>query len=144
MLSLFIVALLSATLLPGGSEAWLATLWCQGESAIMLWIVATTGNSLGSLVNVALGRFAREWVGRRWFPASERGLQRAERWYMRGGEATLLLAWVPILGDPLTVMAGIVRLPWWRATAWILLSKGGRYAVLLWAAERWLRPLCTG
>lgn len=142
MLTLFIVALLSATLLPGGSEAWLATLWCQAEPAMLLWVVATVGNSLGSLINVALGRFARAWVGSRWFPVSESGLQRAERWYLRGGEATLLLAWVPILGDPLTVMAGIVRLPWWRTTIWILLSKGGRYAVLLWAAEDWLRPFC--
>jgi len=143
MLSLFVVALVSATVLPGGSEAWFATLWCRGEAPLALWSSATAGNVLGSLINVALGRYARGFQHRRWFPVSPKGLARAEHWYRRGGEATLLLAWVPVIGDPLTVLAGIARLPWWRVTAWILISKGGRYAALLWLAERYLAPLCS-
>ena len=137
MLSLFVMAFASATLLPGGSELWLAGLWCRGEAPLALWLVATLGNTLGSLVNVALGRYATQYVDRRWFPASRAGLSRAQRWYRKGGEASLLLAWLPVVGDPLTVLAGIARLPWWRATLWIVVSKGGRYAVLLWFAERY-------
>ncbi len=103
MFSLFWVALASATLLPGGSEVWLARLWCVGEPALVLWVVATAGNTLGSLINVALGRYARQFQHRRWFPASPQGLARAERWYHRFGEASLLLSWLPVIGDPLTV-----------------------------------------
>jgi len=142
VLSLFVVALVSATLLPGGSEVWLARLWCQGEPAAVLWAVATAGNTLGSLVNVALGRYARHFQGRRWFPASREGLARAEQWYRRFGEWSLLAAWAPVVGDPLTVLAGVLRLPWWRALLLIAVAKGARYAVVLYLAQRWLAPLC--
>lgn len=142
MLSLFLVALASATLLPGGSEVWLARQWCAGEPAWALWLVATAGNSLGSLINVALGRYARHFQQRRWFPASPAGLARAEAWYRRGGAWSLLLAWAPVVGDALTVMAGVLHLAWWRAALLIVVAKGARYALLLWLAQAWLLPLC--
>ncbi len=142
MLSLFAVALVSATLLPGGSEVWLARLWCLGEPALMLWAVATAGNTLGSLINVWMGRYARRFQDRRWFPASPAGLARAERWYLRFGEWSLLASWAPVVGDPLTVLAGIFRLPWWRAILLITLAKATRYAVVLILAQQWLAPLC--
>ena len=142
MFSLFWVALASATLLPGGSEVWLARLWCVGEPALALWAVATVGNTLGSLINVALGRYARQFQHRRWFPASPEGLARAERWYHRFGEASLLLSWLPVIGDPLTVLAGVMRLAWWRAMLWIVLAKGARYALLITMAQQWVAPYC--
>ncbi|BCB71868.1 MAG: YqaA family protein [Pseudomonadota bacterium] len=142
MFSLFWVALASATLLPGGSEVWLARLWCVGEPALVLWVVATAGNTLGSLINVALGRYARQFQHRRWFPASPEGLARAERWYHRFGEASLLLSWLPVIGDPLTVLAGVMRLAWWRALLWIVLAKGARYGLLIALAHQWLAPYC--
>ena len=142
MFSLFWVALASATLLPGGSEVWLARLWCVGEPALGLWVVATAGNTLGSLINVALGRYARQFQHRRWFPASPEGLARAERWYHRFGEASLLLSWLPVIGDPLTVLAGVMRLAWWRALLWIVLAKGARYGLLIALAHQWLAPYC--
>lgn len=142
MFSLFGVAFVSATLLPGGSEIWLARLWCVGEPALVLWMVATTGNTFGSMVNVAMGRYARQFQSRRWFPASSEGLARAEHWYHRFGEVSLLLSWAPIVGDPLTVLAGIFKLPWWRALLWIVVAKGGRYALVLVLAQQWLEPLC--
>lgn len=142
MFSLFWVALASATLLPGGSEVWLARLWCLGEPALGLWLVATVGNTLGSMINVAMGRYARQFQDRRWFPASPQGLARAERWYHRFGEFSLLLSWLPIIGDPLTVLAGVMRLAWWRALLWIVLAKGARYALLIVMAQQWLAPYC--
>ncbi|MGM0694416.1 MAG: YqaA family protein [Pseudomonadota bacterium] len=142
MLTLFLVALASATLLPGGSEVWLARLWCNGEPVMLLWAVASAGNTLGSLVNVALGRYARHFQDRRWFPVSRQGLERAERWYLRFGEWSLLASWAPVVGDPLTVLAGVLRLPWWRAILLITLAKMARYALVLWLAEAWLVPLC--
>lgn len=143
MLSLFLVALASATLLPGGSEIWLARLWCLGEPAVLLWVVATAGNTLGSLINVVMGRYARQFQDRRWFPASPKSMARAERWYHRFGEASLLISWAPIIGDPLTVLAGVFRLPWWRTVLWIGVAKGARYGLVLALAQQWLAPLCS-
>ncbi|MDN2656259.1 DedA family protein [Cobetia sp. 14N.309.X.WAT.E.A4] len=143
MLSLGLIALASATLLPGGSEAALAGLWCEGVAPWALWLVATLGNTLGSLINVALGRGARRLRTRRWFPVSRRALARGTLWYRRIGAWSLLLSWAPVIGDPLTVLAGVFRLPWWKSVLLILVAKGGRYALLLVIADHWLTPWCT-
>lgn len=103
MLSLFPIVLASATLLPGGSEAWLAHLWCEGGALWALWLTAIAGDSLGSLINVALGRYARRSQQACWFPASPRALARAEAGYRRFGEWSLLLCWAPLIGDALAV-----------------------------------------
>ncbi|AOM03276.1 YqaA family protein [Cobetia marina] len=143
MLSLGLIALASATLLPGGSEAALAGLWCEGIAPWALWLAATLGNTLGSLINVALGRGARRLRTRRWFPVSRRALARGTLWYRRIGAWSLLLSWAPVIGDPLTVLAGVFRLPWWKSVLLILVAKGGRYALLLVIADHWLTPWCT-
>nr|WP_176493866.1 YqaA family protein [Cobetia sp. 5-25-4-2] len=143
MLSLGLIALASATLLPGGSEAALAGLWCEGVAPWALWLAATLGNTLGSLINVALGRGARRLRTRRWFPVSRRALARSTLWYRRIGAWSLLLSWAPVIGDPLTVLAGVFRLPWWKSVLLILVAKGGRYALLLVIADHWLTPWCT-
>nr|WP_176503579.1 YqaA family protein [Cobetia sp. 5-11-6-3] len=143
MLSLGLIALASATLLPGGSEAALAGLWCEGVAPWALWLAATLGNTLGSLINVALGRGARHLRTRRWFPVSRRALARGTLWYRRIGAWSLLLSWAPVIGDPLTVLAGVFRLPWWKSVLLILVAKGGRYALLLVIADHWLTPWCT-
>lgn len=143
LLSLGLIALASATLLPGGSEAALAGLWCEGVAPWALWLAATLGNTLGSLINVALGRGARRLRTRRWFPVSRRALARGTLWYRRIGAWSLLLSWAPVIGDPLTVLAGVFRLPWWKSVLLILVAKGGRYALLLVIAVHWLTPWCT-
>ena len=130
---LFLSAFLSATLLPGGSEVLLALLVREGEiPAPALWAVATAGNVLGSLVTFAMGRLLARRVGRRLLddPRHARALARLRRW----GVAALLLAWVPVVGDPLCLAAGWARisLPW--SALYIALGKASRYAVLLWIA----------
>src|SRR5687767_932745 len=110
---LFASAFLSATLLPGSSEAALLALLALGKSDWLLLVaVATAGNVLGSMVNWALGRFLVHFRDRRWFPIDPQSYARAEGWYNRFGVWSLLLAWVPIIGDPLTVVAGMLRVDW--------------------------------
>lgn len=128
---LFLSAFGAATLLPLQSEALLAGLLAYGEQpAWALIAVATAGNVLGSAVNWMLGRYIECWRGKRWFPVSNEQLQRAERAYHRYGRWSLLLSWVPILGDPLTVVAGILREPLWSFLAIVLVAKLGRYLVI--------------
>jgi membrane protein YqaA with SNARE-associated domain len=128
---LFGSALLAATLLPLQSEALLAALVAAGaQPAWALVAVASLGNVLGSLVNWLLGRQVERLRDRRWFPASASALDRAARWYARWGRWSLLLSWAPIVGDPITLVAGALREPLWSFLALVALAKAGRYAVL--------------
>lgn len=128
---LFLSALVAATVLPMQSEAVLVGLLLAGQQpAWLLLLVATAGNVLGSVVNWWLGRGIECFRERRWFPASPEALDRAAGWYRRHGRWSLLLSWVPIIGDPLTVIAGVLREPLPSFLLLVTLAKGGRYLLL--------------
>lgn len=128
---LFLAALGAATLLPLQSEAVLVGLLLSGSYPVWaLLVVATLGNVLGALVNWWLGRSLVRWRHRAWFPVKAQRLAQAERFYRRGGHWSLLLSWAPIIGDPLTLIAGLLREPLWRFLCLVTLAKGGRYLML--------------
>lgn len=132
----FFAAFLAATILPFSSEAVLAAFYAAGSGdPTLLWAVASAGNILGAMVNWGLGRYLLHWQGRRWFPFSRDHLKRAEGWFSRYGVWSLLLAWVPLIGDPLTFAAGIFRVNLWLFLILVTIGKAGRYAVVLWAAD---------
>ncbi|WP_407293830.1 YqaA family protein [Stutzerimonas zhaodongensis] len=136
---LFSAAFAAATLLPAQSEAVLVGLLLHGaQPAAALLLVATLGNVLGSLVNWLLGRSVERLRHKRWFPVSDRQLERAQRRYHRYGRWTLLLSWVPIIGDPITVIAGTLREPLWSFLLLVTLAKGGRYLLLAAITLGWL------
>lgn len=128
---LFLTAFGAATLLPLQSEAVLVGLLALGEQAPWALVaVATVGNVLGSAVNWLLGRSIERWRDRPWFPVSPVRLREAQQAYQRYGRWSLLLSWAPIIGDPLTVIAGVMREPLGRFLAVVLVAKLGRYLVL--------------
>jgi membrane protein YqaA with SNARE-associated domain len=129
--ALFASAFLSATLLPGSSEAALIALLAAGTGdPATLIAVATIGNVLGSVVNWLIGRFFAHFRDRRWFPVGNRSYDRAVEWYGRYGIWSLLFAWLPVVGDPLTLVAGALR----TDIRWFLLlvsiGKGARYLLI--------------
>lgn len=136
---LFLAALVAATILPAQSEAVLAGLIIAGAQPVWALIaVASAGNILGSLANWALGRGIERFRHKKWFPASERNLEKARAFYVRWGYWSLLLSWAPIIGDPLTVIAGVMREPLWRFLLLVSLAKIGRYLVLAALVMRWI------
>jgi membrane protein YqaA with SNARE-associated domain len=129
---LFLSALVAATVLPAQSEAVLAALVLANEQLIWaLVLVASVGNVLGSVVNWLLGRGLVTFRDKSWFPASPAALARAEGHYRRHGRWSLLLSWVPIIGDPITVVAGVLRESIWVFLALVTVAKVGRYVVLV-------------
>lgn len=137
---LFLTALVAATLFPMGSEAVLVGLLVQGQHSVAgLLIVATVGNVTGSVINWVLGRFARRFQNRRWFPAAPDQMARAEGWYLRYGKFSLLLSWVPVIGDPITVVAGAMRTPLLSFVILVTCAKAARYAVLAWVTLVWVQ-----
>lgn len=125
---LFAAAFLSATIFPFQSEALLfGMLVAEHYPWWALIAVASLGNVLGSIVNWFLGRFFAHFEGRRWFPVNRTQMKKAEDWYRRYGRWTLLLSWTPIIGDPLTVVAGVLREPLRMFIPLVVLAKTGRY-----------------
>jgi membrane protein YqaA with SNARE-associated domain len=128
---LFAVAFLAATVLPAQSEILLAGMvLTEHYPAWALVAVASLGNVLGSVVNWVLGRFIARFEGRRWFPVSREQVVKAEGWYHRWGKWSLLLSWAPFIGDPLTVVAGVLREPLPVFVALVTLAKVGRYVAV--------------
>lgn len=131
LLSLFLVALGAATILPMQSEAVLVGLLLSGKFPVWVLVaVASAGNILGAVVNWVLGRGIERFRDRRWFPVSGAGLDRASGWYHRYGRWSLLLSWMPFFGDALTVVAGLLREPLVTFLPLVAIGKIGRYVVL--------------
>ncbi|MFC1457060.1 YqaA family protein [Microvirga arabica] len=137
-LGLFAVSFLAATVLPAQSEIVLAGMvLSERYQHWLLILVASTGNILGSLVNWLVGRFIAHFEGRRWFPVKREQLAKAEGWYHRYGKWSLLLSWVPVIGDPLTVVAGVLREPLPMFLLLVTIAKVGRYIAVLMLASGW-------
>ena len=138
-LGLFMASFLAATLVPAQSEAVLFGLLMTGSYPVwLLLLVASTGNVLGSCVNWLLGMGLSRFEGRRWFPVKRESLNKAEAWYRRYGRWSLLLSWVPIIGDPLTVVAGALREPFPAFLVLVSIAKVGRYLAVLGFHHSWL------
>ncbi len=137
--SLFLSAFLAATVLPLSSEAVLAAL--VSSDGLILWLLvalASIGNTLGACVNWILGRYCLHWQDRKWFPISPPALERASRWFSRHGQYSLLFAWIPVIGDPLTVTAGLLKLRFSRFLLLVAVGKILRYVVVALAAREFL------
>ncbi|MDQ7017090.1 MAG: YqaA family protein [Gammaproteobacteria bacterium] len=126
---LFGSAFISSTLFPGGSEALLLLLLSNGYSASSLLLVATLGNTLGGVSSWLLGHWISRGYGTRQLSDSQ---QRACQRLQKHGAPLLLLSWLPLVGDPLCLAAGWLRIPFFSSLLAILLGKAARYAVLLW------------
>lgn len=137
LLGLFFSAFGAATLLPLQSEAVLVTALSLGQhSAVLLIAVASVGNILGSCVNWWLGLHIQRYQDRTWFPVSAHQLQRAQQFYQKYGQYSLLLSWLPVIGDPLTLIAGVMRSRFLPFLIWVSVAKIGRYICVYWLYQQ--------
>jgi len=136
-LLLFGSAFLAATILPFYSELFLVAMLRAGGDPILLVTVASLGNTLGAVVNWLLGLYLRRFQDRRWFYFSKQQIDSAQDWFRRYGFWSLLFAWIPIGGDALTLVAGILRVRLWLFLLLVATGKTLRYAALVYLAN-WL------
>jgi membrane protein YqaA with SNARE-associated domain len=125
-------------LLPVGSEpVFIAMLLGAVGVPWLLVVVASLGNILGAVLNWWLGMELERFSSRRWFPVPPEALERAKRWYHVWGRWTLLLSWMPIIGDPLTIMAGVMRERLWIFLLLVSVAKTCRFATLAYITLYW-------
>jgi membrane protein YqaA with SNARE-associated domain len=131
-LTLFISAFISATLLPSSSEVFLITMITQAQANLwLLWLAATFGNVLGSCVNYWLGMQLLRFKDKKWFPVSQKSLNKAQKQFNKYGVYSLLFAWLPIVGDPLTVIGGIFKVRFSTFVLLVTVGKGARYLAII-------------
>lgn len=136
---LFLLSFLAATIFPAQSEIGLAALILSQDNTLLLLVaVASVGNTLGSVVNWALGRGVERFRHKRWFPARQEQLDRAIRWYHKYGRWSLLMSWAPFIGDPLTVVAGILKEPLVSFIVLVAIAKTVRYIVVAALTLQWI------
>ena len=132
-LSLFAISFLAATILPFSSELTLAGLIATSDyDNLLLLIVACFGNVFGSVVNWALGSYSRNLTTKKWFPFKETQIERSSKWFRKFGKWSLLFAWVPVVGDPLTLVAGILRVKFIDFIILVVIGKVSRYFVVFY------------
>ncbi len=139
LVGLFFTSFFAATLLPGGSEViLLALVAAYPDASVLALFTATVGNTLGGLTNWWLGRYLLQYQDRRWFPVNQTGLHRVQSTFTRFGQWSLLLSWLPIIGDALCLAAGVAKLPLLNSAILILIGKAARYAVLVHGTNAFL------
>lgn len=132
-LTLFFTAFGAATILPGFSEFVFSTLLLERpQDWLTLLLVATIGNTLGGVVNWLLGRFLLHWQDRKWFPVSRKRLDQASNLFAKYGYPLLLLSWLPVIGDPITLAAGVLRARFLPFLILVLIGKAARYSIIAW------------
>ena len=132
-LSLFFISFLAATILPFSSELTLAGLITTSNyDNVLLLIVASFGNVLGSVVNWVLGFYSRNLTIKKWFPFKETQIERSSKWFNKFGKWSLLFAWVPFLGDPLTLVAGLLRVRFLDFIILVAIGKVSRYLLVFY------------
>ena len=132
-LSLFGISFLAATILPLSSELSLAGLISTSNfNNLLLLIAASLGNILGSVVNWFIGFYSRNFTSKKWFPFNEMQIVRSSKWFEKFGKWSLLFAWVPILGDPLTLVAGLLRVRFLDFIILVAIGKVSRYLIIFY------------
>jgi len=126
---LFFTALIAATLFPAGSEALLIYDITEGHSLVLLLFVATLGNSLGSLINYYLGLKGESYLEEKKYLKKEK-IDKYKKFFDKYGGYTLLLSWLPLIGDPITFIAGVLKYDVKKFIPIVVIAKFGRYAVI--------------
>ena len=132
-LSLFVISFLAATILPFSSELTLASLVATSNyNNSLLLIFASLGNIFGSVVNWVLGFYSRNLSTKKWFPFKNEKIEKSSKWFYKFGRLSLLFAWVPFIGDPLTLTAGFLRIKFIEFLILVTIGKVSRYIVILY------------
>ena len=132
-LSLFVISFLAATILPFSSELTLVGLIATSNyDNLLLLIVASFGNVLASVINWVLGFYSRNLTTKKWFPFKYKQIENSSKWFSKFGQWSLLFAWVPFIGDPLTLVAGLLRVKFLEFLILVMIGKISRYIVIFY------------
>lgn len=140
---LFLTSFLAATLLPLGSEWLLILMLTRHHDPLSVVLTATAGNYLGACTSYGIGIWGGKFLAEKLLRIDEVSRQRAERFFSRYGSWALLFSWLPLVGDPLCLAGGLLRIPFLRFSLLVAAGKAGRYALVGWLTLQGLGSMTT-
>ncbi len=141
--SLFLLSFLASTLLPLGSEWLLIAMVVRRYDPLTVVLVATTGNYLGACTSYLVGVYGGNLLAEKFLRIDGAARERAERFFSRYGSWSLLLSWLPVVGDPLCLAGGLLRIPFVRFSALVATGKVARYGVVAWLSLKGMEGMTT-
>jgi membrane protein YqaA with SNARE-associated domain len=140
LFSLFALSFLAATLIPLGSEWLLVTMLLSKGEPVTVVAVATVGNFLGALTTYWIGLYGGDFLKHRVLRMDDNTIRRAENFYARFGSYSLLVSFLPVIGDPLCLIGGLLRVHWIKFSLLVFAGKLGRYAAVAWLTLQGAAP----
>jgi membrane protein YqaA with SNARE-associated domain len=128
--TLFLLSFLASTIVPIGSEWLLVAMVIKGFDPVLSVSIATAGNTLGACTTYGIGIYGSTWVIRRLFRLDESSRKRAELFYAKLGVWSLLFSWLPVVGDPLCLAGGLLRIHFGVFLLLVFIGKLFRYLLL--------------
>jgi membrane protein YqaA with SNARE-associated domain len=131
--NLVIISFLAATILPFSSEIFLSVMILSKKYELgLLLFFASFGNICGSIVNWYLGKKILIFQSKKWFPVNSNQLNKSQKIFNKYGSWSILFAWVPIIGDPITVLSGVLNMNFLKFVILVTISKVSRYIFLIY------------
>lgn len=141
--SLFLLSLLASTLLPLGSEWLLVAMIAQRHDPLTVVLVATAGNCLGACTSYAIGIYGGSFLAEKLLRIDAPAREKAQRFFQRYGSWSLLLSWLPVVGDPLCLAGGLMRVPFARFSVLVATGKIARYALVAWLTLKGMESMTS-
>ncbi len=141
--ALFILSFLASTMLPLGSEWLLVAILLQKHDPFLAVFIATVGNYLGACSSYAIGIYGGDFLIKKLLRISDADRDRAERFFARYGSWSLFLSWLPIIGDPLCLVGGILKIPFTKFSLLVASGKALRYSAVAWLTLKGIRSVTT-
>lgn len=141
--ALFILSFLASTMLPLGSEWLLVALLVQKHEPMLTVLIATVGNYLGACTSYALGLYGGDFLIKKLLRIGDAERSRAERFFARYGSWSLLLSWLPVIGDPLCLAGGILKIPFTRFSILVATGKALRYSAVAWLTLKGVQSMTS-
>ena len=134
--TLFLLSFLASTLLPLGSEWLLILMLAKGYPLVATVLTATAGNTLGAFTTYLVGVYGGRWLIERVIRVSAEQQEQAHEYYRRYGTFSLFFSWLPVIGDPLCLVGGMMRVNFWLFTLLVASGKLLRYVAAAWITVR--------
>jgi membrane protein YqaA with SNARE-associated domain len=141
---LFLLSFLAATLIPLGSEWLVVAMLLNRHNPYLTVMVATTGNFLGACTTYLIGAYGGPWLTEKLLRIDAAARERAEGFYRRYGAWSLLFSWLPVIGDPICLVGGILQVGFRRFSLLVMAGKLARYALVAWLTLKGAGVLAEG